>query len=65
MNSLYAQKKHLFIICDPFSADLQIPWVGAGIGIIIGVILVIADYTIPEKPSLKVSVHHTIIMTFS
>ena len=35
-------------------ADKQIPWVGAGIGIIIGVVIVLADYLIAEKPILVV-----------
>lgn len=39
-------------------ADFQIPWLGAGIGIIIGVGLVIADYLATDKPSIK----HPILM---
>ncbi|XP_049836551.1 STI1-like protein isoform X2 [Schistocerca gregaria] len=35
-------------------ADFQIPWLGAGIGIIIGVGLVIADYLLTDKPSIKI-----------
>ena len=37
-------------------ADKQIPWVGAGIGIIIGVIIVLADYLIVDKPVLVVMI---------
>ncbi|KAK0088868.1 hypothetical protein PV325_010465 [Microctonus aethiopoides] len=33
-------------------ADQQIPWLGAGIGIIFGVIVVIADYVFTNKPTL-------------
>ncbi|XP_057373918.1 uncharacterized protein LOC130694827 [Daphnia carinata] len=33
-------------------ADKQIPWVGAGIGIIVGVTIVLADYLIVDKPVL-------------
>lgn len=36
-------------------ADKQIPWVGAGIGIIIGVLIVLADYLIVNKPVLVVN----------
>lgn len=32
----------------------RIPWVGAGIGIILGVGLVLADQLIPESPSIRV-----------
>jgi hypothetical protein len=37
------------------SADDQIPWVGAGVGIIMGVIIVIADHILTYKPTLVVS----------
>ncbi|XP_012268597.1 hsp70-Hsp90 organizing protein 1-like [Athalia rosae] len=33
-------------------ADQQIPWLGAGVGIILGVIVVIADYVFTNKPTL-------------
>ncbi|KAG7203568.1 hypothetical protein KM043_013612 [Ampulex compressa] len=33
-------------------ADQQIPWLGAGVGIILGVIVVIADYVFTSKPTL-------------
>lgn len=36
------------------SADQQIPWLGAGVGIILGVIVVIADYVFTNKPTLTV-----------
>ncbi|KAF5308395.1 hypothetical protein FQR65_LT06216 [Abscondita terminalis] len=39
-------------------ADAQIPWVGSGIGIVIGVIIVIADYICTSKPTLT----HPILM---
>lgn len=39
-------------------ADEQIPWLGAGVGIIIGVVIVISDQTIAPKPTLT----HPIIM---
>jgi hypothetical protein len=38
------------------SADDQIPWLGAGVGIIMGVIIVIADQILTYKPTLVVSV---------
>jgi hypothetical protein len=37
------------------SADDQIPWLGAGVGIIMGVIIVIADNILTHKPTLVVS----------
>lgn len=37
-----------------FAADQQIPWLGAGVGIILGVIVVIADYVFTNKPTLTV-----------
>jgi len=37
-----------------FTADQQIPWLGAGVGIILGVIVVIADYVFTNKPTLTV-----------
>lgn len=33
-------------------ADQQIPWLGAGVGIILGVMVVIADYVFTNKPTL-------------
>ncbi|XP_066599039.1 uncharacterized protein [Prorops nasuta] len=33
-------------------ADQQIPWLGAGVGIILGVIVVISDYVFASKPTL-------------
>lgn len=33
-------------------ADQQIPWLGAGVGIILGVTVVIADYVFTNKPTL-------------
>lgn len=39
-----------------FVADQQIPWLGAGVGIILGVIVVIADYVFTSKPTLTVYV---------
>lgn len=35
-------------------AEKQIPWIGAGVGIIIGVVIVLADYVIADKPVLGV-----------
>lgn len=35
-------------------ADDQIPWLGAGIGIILGVTIVIADQLLTTQPSLTV-----------
>lgn len=35
-------------------ADKQIPWLGAGVGIILGVLIVLADYLVAEKPVLVV-----------
>lgn len=40
-----------------FVADQQIPWLGAGVGIILGVIVVIADYVFTNKPTLTVHTH--------
>jgi hypothetical protein len=37
------------------SADDQIPWLGAGVGIIMGVIIVVADHILTHKPTLVVS----------
>lgn len=42
-----------FFVFSP--ADSQIPWLGAGIGIIIGVIIVISDQIATKKPTLTVS----------
>ncbi|CAB3368010.1 Hypothetical predicted protein [Cloeon dipterum] len=42
-------------------ADDQIPWLGAGIGIILGVIIVIADQIATMKPSLS----HPILMVLT
>lgn len=39
-----------------FVADQQIPWLGAGVGIILGVIVVIADYVFTNKPTFTVYV---------
>lgn len=35
-------------------ADKQIPWLGAGIGIIFGVLIVLADFLLADKPVLVV-----------
>lgn len=40
-----------------FIADQQIPWLGAGVGIILGVIVVIADYVFTNKPTLTVYIY--------
>lgn len=37
------------------SVTKRIPWVGAGIGIILGVCLVLADQLIPVSPVIAVS----------
>lgn len=37
--------------------EKRIPWVGAGIGIIIGVTIVIADYVFTKAPTLTVRPH--------
>ncbi|KAF5270975.1 hypothetical protein FQA39_LY08278 [Lamprigera yunnana] len=39
-------------------ADAQIPWVGAGIGIVLGVVIAIGDYVFTTKPVLT----HPILM---
>ena len=39
------------------AADQQIPWLGAGVGIILGVIVVIADYVLTNKPTLSVRIN--------
>lgn len=35
-------------------AEKQIPWLGAGVGIIIGVLIVLADYLVADKAVLVV-----------
>lgn len=45
-----------------FTADQQIPWLGAGVGIIFGVIVVIADYVFTNKPTLTVLIHRIIYL---
>uniref|UniRef100_A0A1B6FIQ3 Uncharacterized protein n=1 Tax=Cuerna arida TaxID=1464854 RepID=A0A1B6FIQ3_9HEMI len=39
-------------------ADAQIPWLGAGVGLILGVMLVIADHVVADKPMLS----HPVLM---
>jgi len=39
-------------------ADAQIPWLGAGVGLILGVLIVIADHVVAEKPMLS----HPVLM---
>lgn len=47
-------------------AEKQIPWVGAGIGIIVGVVIVLADYLIVDKPVLVVmNIYYLIILFFN
>ena len=48
-NLFKTQSKH------DVSADDQIPWLGAGVGIIMGVIIVMADHILTYKPTLVVS----------
>lgn len=48
-----------------FIADQQIPWLGAGIGIILGVIVVIADYLFTNKPTLTVSNYRNFFFDWS
>lgn len=36
-----------------FLADEQIPWLGAGIGIILGAIIVIADFLFTTNPTVS------------
>lgn len=36
------------------TADDQIPWLGAGIGIVLGVIIVIADFLYTSKPTVNI-----------
>lgn len=43
-------------------ADKQIPWLGAGIGIIIGVAIVLADYLVADKSVLSVQNNSVILM---
>ena len=35
-------------------AEKDIPWLGAGVGIIIGVVIVLADYLVADKSVLEV-----------
>lgn len=42
--------------------EKRVPWVGAGIGIIIGVIIVISDQILAAKPTLKVQFLFTFIV---
>lgn len=44
-----------FLKKEPFSADDQVPWLGAGIGIVLGVVIVIGDFIFTNKPTLTVS----------
>lgn len=37
-----------------FAADEQIPWLGAGIGIILGAVIVIADFLFTKNPTVSV-----------
>ncbi|XP_054288780.1 uncharacterized protein LOC129004282 [Macrosteles quadrilineatus] len=39
-------------------ADAQTPWLGAGVGLILGVMIVIADHVVAEKPTLS----HPVLM---
>lgn len=43
------------IIRQERRADEQYPWVGAGIGLVIGVIIVIAELLLTPNPTLNVS----------
>lgn len=54
---LFWNCKDCNIINYCFAADQQIPWLGAGVGIILGVIVVIADYVFTNKPTLTVLIH--------
>lgn len=36
-----------------FLADEQIPWLGAGIGIVLGAIVVISDFLLTSKPTVS------------
>ncbi|KAF3425735.1 hypothetical protein E2986_05831 [Frieseomelitta varia] len=45
-------------------ADQQIPWLGAGVGIILGVIVVIADYVFTNKPTLTVYIYNGYFIHF-
>ncbi|XP_076288950.1 serine/threonine-protein phosphatase 5-like [Lasioglossum baleicum] len=49
---LEAMNKVSRLLIKDKRADQQIPWLGAGVGIILGVIVVIADYVFTNKPSL-------------
>lgn len=42
-------------------ADSQVPWRGAGVGVIIGVIIVVADFVYTNKPTLTVSLLKTTV----
>lgn len=33
--------------------DAQVPWVGAGIGIVVGVVILIADYVLTDNPTVS------------
>lgn len=37
--------------------DSRVPWVGAGVGIILGVIIVIADQLLTKSPAVKVIIN--------
>ncbi|XP_012527738.2 hsp70-Hsp90 organizing protein 3 [Monomorium pharaonis] len=49
---LEAMNKASRLLIKDRRADQQIPWVGAGVGIILGVTVVIADYVFTNKPTL-------------
>ncbi|XP_075230363.1 hsp70-Hsp90 organising protein-like isoform X2 [Lycorma delicatula] len=46
-------------------ADIQIPWLGAGLGIILGVAIVISDYAFTQSPSLSEKKQKEVLMMSS
>jgi len=53
---IFFVKSFFLMVSSFFPADEQIPWVGAGIGIIIGVSIIIADQLIPQNPTISVTI---------
>lgn len=54
-NILNAAKRAAALSNQELMYEKRVPWVGAGIGIIVGVIIVISDQLIATKPTLQVS----------
>ncbi|KAK2583443.1 hypothetical protein KPH14_009417 [Odynerus spinipes] len=49
---LKAMNRTSALLVNDKRADQQIPWLGAGVGIVLGVLVVIADYVFTSEPTL-------------